>query len=229
MAIQQDIVTGGRYRRPSLASGVRHRASYLPSLMARKQEQEYLDRQQELQEEELALREQMHGESMEQAREQHKFAVDQAKRSEALAKGTLGLQTGLTLMKHQDRFSGAIDSGIDRLKLGASQLQTKATNYRTDTSAHERYRLSQKQGAERSPSVGGGTDSGMDWGSAVSGGVTGGLLGGSVASLAGGKKKWQSAAAGAAAGAVGSWLAGSDDIFSIGMGGLIGGGMGMLF
>jgi len=63
---------------------------------------------------------------------------------------------------------------------------------------------------------------------AALGGASGGMVGSGLAKALGAKKKWQTTGAGVLGGLAGAWLGGGNDAFSIGMGGLFGGGLGML-
>lgn len=220
--MRQQYVTRGMRRRPySVAAGIREQASRLPSLYALRQQQAFQDKQIELGESNLALEQQR----LRQEGKQFKKQMSLEKDAQGIAEAGLYLKGGLSAAK-LGMESDVWQPGIDRVKGLWSGAQTQATG---DPSGDTRTGGGTFQ-SQRGPQPSSWSKfAGGEWKSGAWGGVTGGLMGAGAAKLVGAKKKWQTAAAGAAGGMFSTWMAGGSSPWSMALGGLLGGGLGALF
>lgn len=244
MLNQQYIVRNKKGVGLGLGASIREQASQLPSLYAMRMQNEYTEEGLGLKREELGLQRQAQKQSAKQWQEQKKMTLE----AQEAAKGQMMLQGGMGAIKLAagkgmfdnvgDRFAGVGD------KVGGLFGGAKATPAnQIDPNAYgenqpwvgNQYSFvnDPKYTGEGQPQPSGGQSSGGEpWYSGASaglwGGASGGMFGSGAAKTFGAKKKWQTAAAGAAGGMLSSWMMGADNPFSIALGGMVGGGLGAL-
>ncbi len=211
------IVRGMRKQPLTQGAGVRAQASRLPQLYGQRMAKEYQEKQIGLGEQRLALgREQM---SMK--REQFQKGMKAQKEAADVAAGGMMLKGGLGIAK------GMAAKGMFDVRLGqAKALYAGTPSDKVAPAPGQQYGRRQPSGM-RSSTYGEQFAAG-GWKSGAAGGISGGLFGAGAARALGARKKWQTAAAGAAGGMISSFMAGGSDPFSIALGGALGGGLGML-
>lgn len=226
MANQGYIVRGMKKKPLTLAAGIRAQAGGLGALYGQRQQREYQDAQIGLGESNLKLGQQR----LQMDREQFKENQGMQREAADTAMGGMFLSGGLGLAK-AGMTSGMFDDRITQAKSwfqgGASGKQAAAIDYSPSAADNP-----SQQGGDNLPLSGGqsGWDkfTGGDWKAGAMGGITGGMIGAGAAKALGARKKWQTAAVGAATGMFSSWMAGADSPWSMALGGMLGGGMGAL-
>jgi len=227
MPNRQGYITKGIKKHPLfLASGIRQQASQLPGRYAQREAREYQDKQIGLGNKRLALEEQ----GMSMQAKQFKKSMSMQREAADTAKGGMFLKGGLAIGKAAYA-EGMFKPGMDKLKgmynakFGKQQLAT-GTNYSAGQADNPTL---QGGPSQRSQPSSWDRFSGGGWKSGAWGGVSGGLMGAGAAKALGAKKKWQTAAAGAAGGMASTWMSGGGgNPFSMALGGALGGGLGML-
>jgi hypothetical protein len=241
MPSQAHVVRGMRKKPFSFAAGVRAQASQLPGLYGMRQQKDFQEKQIAIGEGNLALGERSLAQQSKQFKKQSKMELKAAgvAQGQMFLKGGLsvakaGMTSGIfddTMGKASDFFGGGSSSrqglaaGINPQAYGENQPQVGASDM-PDTRSFGRGQGGLTEGVGR-PSYGQDFTQG-GWKSGAWGGVSGGMMGAGAAKALGAKKKWQTGLAGAGAGMLGTFLAGSSNPFSMALGGALGGGLGML-
>jgi hypothetical protein len=208
MAFSQRSAVTRKRRRGTQAYGIEARARFLPQIYAQQEQTTRSDaafaenkRQFGIQQ---GVQKEQFGEQMDLAKEVRQDRRSEASKAERIGALTLGVQGGMMAMQGQRMMEGRPKS------MPRNQYQRESTR---------------GQYQEGSSSSGTTWNERAAWGS---GGIGGGMFGAGIAKAAGSKKRWQTAIAGAVGGMASTWMAGGTGM-SIGLGGLLGGGIGALY
>lgn len=239
MPSQQRIVSGRRQVPFSQASATRAGARRLPEIYAAREARRRADLDVEFQERGLEQGKEQFDTKMQFEKEKQQGELGFAERKLSMQQKTA--KEAAEIAKGGAMFSGGI--GLATIAGGKGMFDDAGTQLR---GAGDKIRDTFR-GGDLPPSGGYDADIGMgagevtpepgflDWdmdkqelGGALIGGASGGMMAAGMSKQMGTKKKWKNALIGAAGGMAGSWMAGGDDIYSLGLGGILGGGLGSL-